>query len=155
MRWGLWWRLCRLFWTSPQVLFMPWLPLYRGGWRGSRATIARGSRWSPSQSWSGWRTTCWRTMRTRSWTGRLDSLSDYLRGAVQKIFWANLGFCPNRLDPPPPQTLGHQQLNIFFLCLFRILGYSEHIIFSWKSPIFWVKRVGTGTPPLIWILSQV
>ena len=33
-------------------------------------------------------------------------------------------------------------------CLFCILGYSKHIIFSWKSPIFWVKRVGTGTPPL-------
>ena len=34
-----------------------------------------------------------------------------VRGAVQTFFWANLGFCPNRLDPPPPpRTLGHQQL---------------------------------------------
>ena len=34
-----------------------------------------------------------------------------VRGAVQTFFWVNLGFCPNRLDPPlPPRTLGHQQL---------------------------------------------
>ena len=58
---------------------------------------------------------------------------------------------------PPPQTLGHQQPKKNFWCLFCILGYSKHIIFSWKSPIFWLKRVGTGAPPppLIWILSQV
>ena len=24
-----------------------------------------------------------------------------VRGAVQTFFWANLGFCPNRLDLPP------------------------------------------------------
>ena len=24
-----------------------------------------------------------------------------IRGAVQTFFWVNLGFCPNRLDPPP------------------------------------------------------
>ena len=35
----------------------------------------------------------------------------FFRGAVQFFFWVNLGFCPNRLDPPPPpRTLGHQQL---------------------------------------------
>ena len=87
----------------------------------------------------------------------LEDNDEVLRGAVQFFFWVNLGFLPNPLaPPPPPRTLGHQQLK-FFWCLFCILGYSKHIIFSWKSPIFWVKRVGTGTPPspLIWILSQV
>ena len=24
-----------------------------------------------------------------------------VRGALQTFFWVNLGFCPNRLDPPP------------------------------------------------------
>ena len=80
----------------------------------------------------------------------------YIRGAVRKKFGETWDFVPTGLTPPP-RTLGHQQLKKKFWCLFCILGYSKHIIFSWKSPIFWVKRVGTGTPPspLIWILSQV
>ena len=83
--------------------------------------------------------------------------ADQLRGAVQKNFGANLGFCPNRLGPPPSPNVGTPTTQKKIWCLFCILGYSKHIIFSWKSPIFWVKRVGTGTPPspLIWILSQV
>ena len=81
-----------------------------------------------------------------------------LRGALKPDFWKYLGFGSNQLDPrPPPRKLGHPKLIKKNWCLFCILGYSKCIIFSWKSPIFWVKRVGTGTPPspLIWILSQV
>ena len=33
------------------------------------------------------------------------------QGSRPNFFWVNLGFCPNRLaPPPPPRTLGHQQL---------------------------------------------
>ena len=46
-----------------------------------------------------------------------------------------LGIWPNRLDPrPPPRTLGFPQKKK--KCLFCILGFSKHIIFSWKSLIF-------------------
>ena len=60
-----------------------------------------------------------------------------IRGAFKSDFWKNLGFCPNQVDPlPPPRKLGHPKLkkkNDVFFC---ILGYSKHIIFSWKSHIF-------------------
>ena len=35
-----------------------------------------------------------------------------LRGAVQKNFRANLGFCPNRLDPPSSPKVGIFTVNI-------------------------------------------
>ena len=53
-----------------------------------------------------------------------------LKGAFKSDFWKNLGFCPNQVDPPPSPKLK----KIDFFC---ILGYSKHIIFSWKSPFFW------------------
>ena len=67
----------------------------------------------------------------------VDSLSlqtswiQIVRGAPKRFPLANLGFCPNRLDPPPPPwRLGHPQPKKIFLCLFCILGYSKHFIFS-------------------------
>ena len=93
----------------------------------------------------------WQNGRNRRWS---DS---EIRGALQTFFWVKLGFCPNRLDPPPSPNVGTPTTKKKFWCIFCILGYSKHIIFSWKSPIFWLKKVGTGAPPppLIWILSQV
>ena len=61
------------------------------------------------------------------WSVVLNALAAFslqsVRGAVQKKFGANLGFCPNWLDPPPPsRTLGHQQLKFFlmFILHFRL-----------------------------------
>ena len=84
-----------------------------------------------------------------------------LREPSDRIFGKVWDFVPTRSThphpAPPRQKLGRPKLKKKCWCLFCILGYCKHIIFSWKSPIFWVKRVGTGTPPspLIWILSQV
>ena len=73
-----------------------------------------------------------------------------VRGAFKSIFWKKLGFCPNQVDPPPSPKVGTPKTKKNW-CFFCILGYSKHIIFSWKSPIFGVKRVGTGKPhPLLW-----
>ena len=71
-----------------------------------------------------------------------------------KIFSKSWDFVPTGYTLPPNIGIPKKGRK---KCLFWILGYSKHIIFSWKSPFFWVKRVGTGTPPspLIWILSQV
>ena len=33
-----------------------------------------------------------------------------VREAFKSIFWKNLGFCPNQVDPPPPRKLGHRKL---------------------------------------------
>ena len=91
------------------------------------------------------------------WTAPLTWLGGQQKnkGSRPIFFWVNLGFCPNRLDPLPSPNVGTPTTKKKFWCLFCILGYSKHIIFSWKSPIFWLKRVGTGAPPtpLIWILS--
>ena len=40
-------------------------------------------------------------------------------------------------EPPPPPSLnvGTPKTKKIFFC---ILGYSKHIIFSWKSHTFWV-----------------
>ena len=54
--------------------------------------------------------------------------------------WQIWDFVPTGLTPPP-WRLGHrqQQKN---LCLFCILGYSKHFIFSWKFSFFWLGLVG-------------
>ena len=58
-----------------------------------------------------------------------------LRGAFKKEI--RLGFCHNRLDPrPPPWTLGFRKRKKKNSCLLCILGYSKHIIFSWKKITF-------------------
>ena len=46
---------------------------------------------------------------------------------------------------PPPQKLGHQKLKK--LCLFCILGYSEHIILFMKNFVFfgWDDEFGFNT----------
>ena len=74
-----------------------------------------------------------------------------LRGAVQKIFRANLGFCPNRLDPPPSPNVGTKKTKKKIWCLFFILGYSKHIIFSWKISFFGlVWRLGGSNTLMNW-----
>ena len=60
------------------------------------------------------------------------------RGAPKMFPLTNLVFWTNRLDPPPPWRLGHPQPKKKFWCLFCILGYSKHFIFSWKFSFFLV-----------------
>ena len=81
-----------------------------------------------------------------------------IREAFKANFCPKLGIWPNRLDSPLPVRWDSQKGK---KCLFCILGYSKHIIFSWKSHIFWVIGdfyvifyvifgeflVGTGEPP--------
>ena len=82
---------------------------------------------------------------------------DWLRGALKWDLSKNLVFCPNQVDPhPPPRKLGHPKLKKNW-CFFCILGYSKHIIFSWKSHTFgvtddflcdfwWFCWLGLGNP---------
>ena len=57
------------------------------------------------------------------------------RGAFRIKIRSKLGFCPNRLDPRPlPERWDSPKGKT---CLFCILGYSKHIICSWKVPFFW------------------
>ena len=67
-----------------------------------------------------------------------ENLPIYLRGAFKSNFWKNLGIWPNQVDPPPPQKSGRPKLKKKIICLFCILGYSEHFIFSWKFSFFLV-----------------
>ena len=79
----------------------------------------------------------------------LDALAS-LRGAPQKVPLTNLGFCPNRLDPPPhplPRGWDTDNKKNFFWCLFCILGYSKHFIFSWKFSFF---GLGLGYIGVYW-----
>ena len=68
----------------------------------------------------------YQTMFPDSWQ-RLIFLQ--LRGAVQKIFWANLGFCPNRLDPPPTVAQNRGSWGHF-----RFWPYSSFFLI-WKSSV--------------------
>ena len=54
----------------------------------------------------------------------------------KQIFAQSWDFVPNGLTPSRPRTLRFPKRKK--KCLFCILGYSKHIIFSWKSPIFLV-----------------
>ena len=65
-----------------------------------------------------------------------------LRGAPKIFPLTNLVFWTNRLDPPPSLEVGTPTTKIFFWCLFCILGYSKHFIFSWKFSFFWLGLVG-------------
>ena len=58
-----------------------------------------------------------------------------LRGAPKIFPLTNLGFFSNRLAPPPPLEVGTPTTKIF-LCLFCILGYSKHFIFSCQKVNF-------------------
>ena len=72
-----------------------------------------------------------------------------VRGAFNLDLSKLLGFCPNRLNPrSPPRTLGHpKKIDVYF----SFKAILSILFFSWKSPIFWVKKVGTGKPlPLLW-----
>ena len=66
----------------------------------------------------------------------------------QKSCW-----CPN----VPSPNVGTPTTKKKFDAYFAFQAILSILFFHEKSPIFWVKRVGTGTPPtpLIWILSHV
>ena len=58
-----------------------------------------------------------------------------LGGLSKQIFRKSWEFGPTGLTPPLPVRWDSQK-GKKQLCLFCILGYSKHIIFSWKSLIF-------------------
>ena len=55
------------------------------------------------------------------------------------FFCQTWDFVPTGLTPlPPHRRLGHPHQKKNFWCLFCILGYSKHFIFSWKFSFFLV-----------------
>ena len=97
--------------------------------------------------------------RASSWSAASDGRHYVLlRGALKLNLSKNLVFCPNQVDPhPPPHKLGHPKLKKKIDVFFCILGYSKHIIFSWKSHTFgvtddflcdfwWFCWLGLGNP---------
>ena len=84
--------------------------------------------------------------------------AEHLGEPSNEIFGFFWDFGPTGRPPLPQSWDTQNKKKMMFFC---ILGYSKHIIFSWKSHIFWVIGdfyvifyvifgeflVGTGEPP--------
>ena len=64
------------------------------------------------------------------------------KGSHRNLSFDKLGLLDQPAWPPPLPGGWDPDNKKFFWCLFCILGYSKHFIFSWKFSFFWLGLVG-------------